>query len=158
MEKLEEFLTESNAIENEFGEIALQDALQAWTCGAIIMKSEEISIDLICAIHRRLMKRLNRRIAGKLREVPVYIGGECRDQTKEEIKEQLRNLCKIKPKTEQEIKEWHVAFEHTHPFCDGNGRTGRILMNLQRCLINLPLLIIHAGTSEQINYYHWFKK
>lgn len=166
MEKEEIFLRESNAIEGEFSEVAFQDAQQAWTCGLIILKSEQLSVDLICAIHRRLMKRLNSDIAGKIRNVPVYIGGERRDQSKLQIDKELRLLVnewnmKFRhyvgggSEAEKFVKRWHIAFEKTHPFCDGNGRIGRILMNLQRLYLGLPLLIIYD--KEKREYYKWFK-
>jgi fido (protein-threonine AMPylation protein) len=170
-ENLEEFLKESNAIEGEYSKEALQDAKQAWMCGAIMLTigAEPLSIDLILAIHRRLMKRLNPTIAGKIRDVPVYIGGEIRNQSKEEIKKQLQELVnywnnnkeilrnKRKQDIEYFIKRWHILFELCHGFCDGNGRTGRILLNLQRIHFGLPLLIIHHGLEQQ-NYYLWFKR
>jgi hypothetical protein len=53
-------------------------------------------------------------------------------------------------------KKAHVAFETIHPFVDGNGRIGRILMNWQRLQEGLPILIIHEG-PEQMEYYKWFK-
>ena len=56
----------------------------------------------------------------------------------------------------EEIKNFHIDFENLHPFRDGNGRTGRILMNIQMINSNLPLLIIHQG-EEQQEYYKWFK-
>ena len=72
-----------------------------------------------------------------------------------EIKERLKELFKIIPKTAEEIKKWHIMFEHIHPFEDGNGRTGRILMNIQRLKIGLPILIIYE--KHKFKYYDWFK-
>ena len=54
------------------------------------------------------------------------------------------------------IKRWHIQFEHIHPFEDGNGRVGRILMNFQLVKKGLPILVIHEG-KEQREYYKWFK-
>jgi len=157
--KIKEFLKNSNWIEREYSEEALQDSHQAWMCGLISIKEEDVSLDLILAIHRRLMKRLNPRIAGKLRKVQV--GVMTKEGFKEaihwnKIKSELESLCYVVPRDEEEIKLWHIKFEHIHPFEDGNGRTGRILLNLQRVKAGLPLLIIHEG-KEQFEYYKWFK-
>jgi len=151
-----EFLKESNAIEGEYSDIALQDAKQAWTM-AILASKEFASIDYILGIHRRIMKRLNPRIAGKIRDCDVWVGDrKCLDS--KEIRKCLEAWHKgwAKEETEEGIKEAHVKFEKIHPFEDGNGRVGRILMNIQRLKIKLPILIIHEG-EEQQRYYKWFK-
>jgi fido (protein-threonine AMPylation protein) len=152
-----EFLRESNAIESEYSKQALQDAEQSWMMAKI--NSKEMSIDYICAIHRRLMKRLNKRIAGKIRECDVWVGNrKCIHPVL--IRGRLKLLCnkKMYPISSEElIKKWHIRFEKIHPFEDGNGRVGRILMNIQRLKIGLPLLIIHEG-EEQQEYYKWFKE
>lgn len=36
----------------------------------------------------------------------------------------------------------HIAFERTHPFEDGNGRTGRLLINFEMLKNNLPPIVI----------------
>jgi len=37
----------------------------------------------------------------------------------------------------------------------GNGRVGRILYNIHRLLLGLPIHVIHEG-KEQKEYYTWF--
>ncbi len=164
-----EFLKESNAIEGEYSKESLQDSKQAWIM-ALVNGKEDFSIDYILAIHRRVMKRLNPRIAGRLRKVNV--GVRTKEGFKEAIphyyvKERLEKWCHnwnilIKPikgeKVWREIlcKNLHIEFEKIHPFEDGNGRVGRILMNIHRLSVKLPLLVIHEG-KEQQEYYNWFK-
>jgi fido (protein-threonine AMPylation protein) len=168
-EKIKEFLKESNAIEHEYSDIALNDANQAWITGVLNAK-DDFSVELILGIHRRILKRLAPQYAGKIRTFPIWIGGEKRDQSKEEIILQLnelvdmwnknKDILKSKNKRKQDreefVKRWHILFELCHMAGDGNGRTGRILMNLQRLMLGLPILIIHTGIEQQ-NYYQWFR-
>lgn len=148
-----EFLKESNSIEREYSSISLIDSVEAWNYAKNLKK---INNKTILNIHKKLMKNLNPRIAGKMRNVNVMVGGRiCLSPKK--IKKHLEALCKVIPKNEEDIKQWHITFEAIHPFEDGNGRTGRIIMNLQRIMVKLPLLIIHEG-PEQFEYYKWFKE
>lgn len=153
-EKVLRFLYESNAIEREYGSKAFEDAIKAWK---VTYTTPVRDMHYILAIHRILMRRLNPRIAGQLRHCTVMVGGRvCPDPVlvypllEDWIAEHMG------AKTEVAIKEAHIAFEKIHPFVDGNGRTGRIIMNAQRVDAGLPILVIHEG-NEQIKYYEWFK-
>ena len=155
-----EFLKESNAIEREYSEEAFEDARQAWIM-AQLASNEPMNISYFLGIHRRLLKRLNPKIAGKLRKVQV--GVMTKKGFKEaihwsSIEEELRLLCNpgLYPTfSEKLIKRWHIQFEKIHPFEDGNGRIGRILMNIQRIKAGLPILVIYE--KEKHEYYKWFK-
>lgn len=46
---------------------------------------------------------------------------------------------------------FHAKFENIHPFADGNGRTGRILMNYILLVHNHPPIIIHE--EDRKDYY-----
>lgn len=46
---------------------------------------------------------------------------------------------------------FHVKFENIHPFADGNGRTGRLVMNYLLVLHNHPPIIIHE--EDRKSYY-----
>lgn len=52
------------------------------------------------------------------------------------------------------IAEFHLRFEGVHPFIDGNGRTGRLILNLE--LIKAGLLPINIKFADRRKYYESF--
>lgn len=166
-----EFILESNAIEGVHGDEAFEDAITAWNYA---LGKKTLEVNNVLHIHKLLMKRLNPRIAGKLRTCDVWIGNQHKKYLGEEhLLWQLRSalstiwmgigLANDSGLSNEGIKdaitkEAHVAFENCHPFEDGNGRTGRIIYNWHRMKMGLPIHVIHAGTREQGDYYDWFKK
>ena len=170
-ENITNFLQQSNWIENEYSIEALDDSEKAWRYAMKFkdrfINGRGISISYILNIHKKLLKRLRPDIAGNFKQCDVYIGGEIKrfisdDFSKDVMKGWLNtiniNYINVLPiqKREEKAKEWHIGFEGLHPFEDGNGRTGRILYNIHRLLLNLPIHIIHKG-EEQYEYYQWFK-
>jgi Fic family protein len=53
------------------------------------------------------------------------------------------------------IAEFHLRFEGIHPFIDGNGRTGRLILNLE--LIKASLLPINIKFTDRHQYYDCFE-
>lgn len=52
------------------------------------------------------------------------------------------------------IAEFHIRFEGIHPFIDGNGRTGRLILNLE--LIKAGLLPVNIKFADRRKYYDCF--
>ncbi len=53
------------------------------------------------------------------------------------------------------IANYHINFESIHPFEDGNGRTGRLLMNFELLKNNLPPIVI--PNEERAKYFEFLR-
>jgi Fic family protein len=60
------------------------------------------------------------------------------------------------PKSEEMIRQAHIKFEGIHPFLDGNGRVGRMILQFHRQKIGLEPFLIKSSKRE--DYYSWFKE
>ncbi len=53
------------------------------------------------------------------------------------------------------IAKYHIEFEKIHPFEDGNGRTGRLLLNYELLKNNLPPIVI--SKDYRVKYFEFIK-
>jgi len=148
-----EFLQHSNYIEGVNDEKSLNDSVESWKYA---LEQKELNLSHIIEIHRLLLQNIHPNIAGKIREVNVSVGGRLCPNWRQ-VPMLLHNWISKhgSESTEETIKDAHIRFEKIHPFEDGNGRCGRIIMNWQRVKADLPILVIHEG-DEQSEYYNWF--
>ena len=109
-----------------------------------------LSEKFIKELHRILKNgtsdsRLSWFAVGAYKNIPNEVGG--RDTTLPEdvaceMKALLADYNDDKNKTFEEILDFHYRFERIHPFQDGNGRVGRLIL-LKECLRNniVPFII-----------------
>lgn len=157
------FLHESNEIEGIYAEDAFNSAIFAYIS---LMAQTKLSVRAILQIHKTLMRTrsawddatatmVGKAFIGRFRDGDVYIGGH-KALRADLIEPALEAFVKESNKKNPDWQKLHIEYERIHPFFDGNGRTGRLLMNwtrIKRC--NLPLLIIK--NSEKEDYYKWFR-
>ncbi|NMH25840.1 Fic family protein [Flavobacterium solisilvae] len=91
---------------------------------------------------------------GEYKKLPNEVGGNETVSPKEvtqKMKQLLVNYNKIEQKTINDIVEFHYNFEIIHPFQDGNGRVGRLIM-FKECLANniVPFII-----DEELKFYYY---
>ena len=85
---------------------------------------------------------------GEYKKHDYVTGKEEIGASPEEVEEEMRELLEDiqdfpKEKALTAAAFFHVKFENIHPFADGNGRAGRLLMNYLLVLNNHPPIIIH---------------
>ena len=91
---------------------------------------------------------------GDYKRLPNEVGGQETtppEQVHQQMKALLSDYNHRRKKTLEDILNFHVHFERIHPFQDGNGRVGRLIM-FKECLANnvVPFII----TDELKMFYY----
>ena len=101
-------------------------------------------------LHRTLKNgttdsRLNWFAVGDYKRMPNEVGGKettLPEKVSNEMRDLLTDYNAVKERSLEDIIDFHVRFEGIHPFQDGNGRVGRLIM-FKECLRNciVPFII-----------------
>lgn len=123
-------------------------------------KETELGKELILLLHQMLIGGINDDIAGRFRKKGEYVRVDTFVAPPPEQVERLIDAALTEYSSDlgayflDKIAKFHLDFETTHPFCDGNGRIGRTLINFQLLRLGCPGIIIRD--KEKRDYYRSF--
>ena len=124
----------------------------------LVKNNVPISESVIKQIHYLVLadKKEDR---GVYRRVPVRIMGAQHIPVQPyliapKMEELLRNFVESTEHIVTKLARFHIEFEGIHPFIDGNGRTGRLLVNLELMKAGYPPIDIKF--TDRIAYYNAF--
>ena len=180
--EVSEMVYNSNAIENstltlkETEDIILRDqvlrdhevreiyeAKNLATITTELLKSpnERLTPGLILSLHKMLLAGISDDIAGRYRSgkewvrvgahvgaSPTFVSGLMSTLVDDYREDSEMSFL-------DKIAYFHAEFETIHPFNDGNGRIGRVLINQQLAALGLPPIIIQSK-SKRTDYYPLF--
>lgn len=121
-------------------------------------KNENLSEYNIKQIHSLILKNIDDNNKGSYRKINVIISG---------AEHKPPQHYEVASKMEQFIKDYHtkkvtlhpielavfvhIEFVGIHPFIDGNGRTARLLMNLELIKAGFPPVVVRI--EDRLDYY-----
>lgn len=139
---------------------------------SLLQEEERLGTELVCQVHRTLLTdvRGQDKLPGQLRDRPVWIGSAT------DSPDTAAFVPPLPDSLGGALKDWndfiqnppklpllircglaHYQFETIHPFLDGNGRVGRlliILMILSDNALNKPLLYVSPYMEERRREYY----
>ncbi len=122
--------------------------------------------DVNVSLNEKLIKDINKTINENIkgtsgyRKLQVFIQGSEHIPPKPEQIPNLMNYFVYNYNNDAadiytKISNYHIQFETIHPFEDGNGRTGRLLINYELLKNNLPPIVI--SKEDRVKYFEYLR-
>ncbi len=149
LKETEQILSDQQAGRN----ISVRELFEAKNLAAVTEYLErrthlKLNAENILLLHKMLLGGLDNSIAGRFRKAGEYVSvGSHIAPAPEHIEQLLQNLLNDFASNHdryflENIAHFHLEFERIHPFCDGNGRIGRVLINWQLESLGYPPTIV----------------
>ena len=139
----------SSAIEREYAD----ESVRLHCDGLIDFIQRRVSLNSMLDLHKAIMRGQEHAQPGNLRSVRVRVGRYIAPDPAlvPSYMDELYTDLALERGSAVERAAWaHLQFETIHPFADGNGRTGRGLINqILRCPVTLSEYIL----AHQMEYY-----
>ncbi len=164
LEETEKILLEQQLARN----VSLREVFEAKNLARVIdyqrktVKERDLSKDLIVLFHQMLIGGIDDAIAGRFRGKGEYVRVDAYIAPAPEHVERMIETALLDYSSDlgtyflDRIAKFHLEFETIHPFCDGNGRIGRVIINFQLLQHGLPRIIIR--NKEKDVYYRAFSE
>jgi len=125
-------------------------------------KEQEFTLEVILSLHKMLISNIRDEIAGRFRRDNefVRVSSHIAPHPKEVVDRLEKMLSEYNATSHKKIikriAKLHLTFEYIHPFCDGNGRIGRVINNY--LLIREGFVPINIKFIDRKKYYEAFRE
>lgn len=123
-------------------------------------KSQPLDENLLLLLHNMLIGGIDDLIAGRFRRQGEFVRVGSHIAPAPEHVGRMVNEILLAYTNDldnyflDKIARFHLDFETIHPFCDGNGRIGRVIINFQLLELDFPRIIVR--NKEKQTYYRAF--
>ena len=147
-------------------DVSLREVYEAKNLARVIgyirnkSKETETNKETILLLHQMLIGGIDDKIAGRFRKLGEYIRvGTHVAPAPEHVEKMIEAIITeytgdLSNYFLDKIAKFHLDFETVHPFNDGNGRIGRVLICFQLQRLGFPIIIIRD--REKKEYYKSF--
>ena len=147
-------------------DVSLREVFEAKNLARVIgyirnkSKETEINREVILLLHQMLIGGIDDKIAGRFRGPGEYVRvGTHVAPAPEHVERMIEAVIteytsNLSAYFLEKIAKFHLDFETVHPFCDGNGRIGRVLICFQLQRLGFPMIIVRD--REKKEYYKSF--
>lgn len=125
--------------------------------------SRPLSIPLVLEWHKTLLSGISDAWAGRFRSGKEWVRVGAHIGANPDFVPSLMDetLARFNADSDEwflsRIAWFHAEFETIHPFCDGNGRLGRVLINQQLMRLGYPPVIV-KNKGKKTDYYPLFAR
>ena len=160
--------TEKILLEEELSRnVSVREVFEAKNLARVIdyirgkTKAEPLTSELMLSLHHMLISGIDDSIAGRFRQEGEYVRVGMHiapppEQVAMMIRETLLAYASdLDAYFLDKVAKFHLDFETIHPFCDGNGRMGREIINMQLLELEFPRITIR--NKEKATYYQAFR-
>ena len=125
--------------------------------------SRPLSIALVLEWHKTLLSGISDAWAGRFRSGKEWVRVGAHIGANPEFVPSLMDETVARYNADSDewflsrIAWFHAEFETIHPFCDGNGRLGRVLINQQLMRLGYPPVIV-KNKGKRTDYYPLFDR